>query len=153
MLPVARRDKLLTESIGNELLVYDRKVDRARTLTPTNALVWRNCDGNTSVAQLTEILAKELGAPADEEIVWQALEELERARLLEHSVEEQSFSAHGRRGVRSSTLGIPRALALLASLFQSITAPMPAPEVNVQSGNNAVHTGGKAGVPHSSQAV
>ncbi len=83
MKPSARREGLVVTELRNELLVYDRESHRAHCLNPTAALVFKHSDGNTSVAELSRLLSRELDAPADEGLVWLSLERLARASLLE----------------------------------------------------------------------
>src|SRR5688500_2189312 len=74
MKPIARRENLLVEEIGGEVVVYDRESDRAHSLNQTAALVWRHADGERSVAELAALVGSEFGAPADVELVRMALE-------------------------------------------------------------------------------
>ena len=78
MLPEARRDRLLIQEVGEELVVYDRERHRIHRLNRTAALVWHHCDGRTSVSDLAALLARELNLPADEGLVWLILDWLEK---------------------------------------------------------------------------
>jgi hypothetical protein len=81
-LPAAREEGLIVQELADEVLVYDRERYKAHCLNKTAALVWRHCDGKTSIAQIARLLENELKAPVDEEIVWLAMEQLQKARLL-----------------------------------------------------------------------
>src|SRR3712207_4559485 len=83
MFPHARHDGLTVHELPEETLVYDRQRHRAHCLNRTAALVWRQCDGRTSIAQLAENLQRDLQAPVDESVIRVALDELERAHLLQ----------------------------------------------------------------------
>jgi hypothetical protein len=83
MKPRARRDGLVVTELPDELLVYDLERHKAHCLNPTAALVFKHCDGGTSVKQIAGALSRELDAAADERLVWLSLERLEKARLLE----------------------------------------------------------------------
>src|SRR6266849_515680 len=85
-MPHAREAGLLTQELPDELLVYDLERHRAHSLNRTAALVWRHCDGKTSVAEIAGLLNRELSLPADEQVVWMALARLQRARLLQERV-------------------------------------------------------------------
>jgi hypothetical protein len=74
--PDARTEALLTETVDDELLVYDLERDRAHCLTPAAAAVWRACDGERTPAQIARV------AGLDEAVVAQALRELAEAHLL-----------------------------------------------------------------------
>ena len=68
--PLARSDELIIEEIGDELLVADRKNNRAHSLNALAARVWHACDGETTTEQL---VAK---VDADPDAVAHALAEL-----------------------------------------------------------------------------
>ncbi len=84
--PRARKEGLLVEELPDETLVYDLKRDKAHCLNPTAALVWQHCDGQTTVAELAALLEKGLEIPANDVLVWMALERLRRAHLLTEPV-------------------------------------------------------------------
>ena len=50
-MPRARQDELVVEELSDETLVYDLKRHKANCLNRTAALVWQDCDGQTSVSQ------------------------------------------------------------------------------------------------------
>lgn len=86
MFPKARREKLTIRDLPDETLVFDHERDKAHCLNCTVALVWRHCDGQTSVAELTRILHETLAVPAEEAVVQLALEQLGSRNLLEQPV-------------------------------------------------------------------
>ena len=65
-LPAARQAGLVVRELPGETLVYDLENNKAHCLNGTAALVWRRCDGQTTVAELAQTLHEELGLPADE---------------------------------------------------------------------------------------
>jgi hypothetical protein len=108
------------EELPDEVLVYDLKRDKAHCLNPMAALVWRHCDGETSVAEMVRLLQAELKTPVDEELVWFALDQLEKSFLLQ---ERQTRPL----GDRLSRRELVRRLGLTAGvtlpLITSILAP------------------------------
>ena len=82
VLPKARKDDLVTRQIPGELLIYDLKRHRAFCLNDTAATIWKNCDGKRTVAELTAKLEKNFQTRIDEQVVWLALDQLEKSRLL-----------------------------------------------------------------------
>src|SRR5688572_13336501 len=86
MTPTARKDGLLVQEIGEEVVVYDRERHVIHSLNQTAVLVWRHCDGQTSISDLAALLHRETQLPADEELVWLALARLSKARLLQEHV-------------------------------------------------------------------
>lgn len=125
-LPRARTDGLVIETLGDETLVYDLRRHRAHCLNLAATLVWRRCDGRTPVAAAAEQLGAELGVPEADDLVWTAVEQLARARLLE---EAPSFPAPRSRYARRAViraLGLSAAAALLAPLVDSVVSPVAA---------------------------
>ena len=76
----------MVEELQDETLVYDLKRHKARCLNHTAALVWRHCDGQTTVAEVAALLEEQWAIPADEAVVWMALDRLSRAHLLSDRV-------------------------------------------------------------------
>jgi Coenzyme PQQ synthesis protein D (PqqD) len=83
--PKARDNQLLVEEVGNEFVVYDLKRGEVHLLNPVAALVWRSCDGRTTVAELAALLQDKLGPSATEDLVRLALDELGAEHLLEEA--------------------------------------------------------------------
>jgi Coenzyme PQQ synthesis protein D (PqqD) len=81
--PRARTSQLITKEVAGEMLVYDRNSDKAHCLNPTAALIWSHCDGQTTVAEMAKLLAGELKTPVADEVVWFALDQLEKISLLQ----------------------------------------------------------------------
>ncbi len=120
MQPKARQEKLTVRDLPDETLVFDHARNKAHCLNRTVALVWRHCDGKTSVAELAWMLNAELGIPAEESVVGLALEQLGSRHLLEQPVEPLAgFARLSRRDVLKKL-----ALAAVAMpLVMTITAP------------------------------
>jgi len=55
--PAVRRDEILSESVRDELVVYDGRSNLAHALDPIAAAIWNLCDGNHGI----EEIAAELG--------------------------------------------------------------------------------------------
>jgi DNA-binding MarR family transcriptional regulator len=118
--PLARSQGLVVEELGEELLVYDLETDRAHSLYPEAAQVWRSCDGGTSVESLAARLE------LDAETVGRALDELEACDLLESAAPPAGGSTRRELTVRAVKAG---ALVAAAPLIVSVTAPSPASAV------------------------
>jgi hypothetical protein len=119
--PQARRDELLEETIGEELLLYDQSSHTAHCLSAIAACVWRHCDGKRNVAQLAEI------AGVGEDVVADALHELREQNLLaaELQLMQSAVPSISRREAigRVARYG---AAAAAAPLIVSATAATPA---------------------------
>ena len=82
ILPKARILSVEVTEVGDELAVFDLLRDRAHRLNASAALVWRHCDGVTTVSEAAELLRVRLGAPSAEACVVQAIRRLAKAGLL-----------------------------------------------------------------------
>jgi hypothetical protein len=87
--PKVRKEKLIVQQFKDELLVYDKQSHKAHCLNGTAALVWKRCDGRTSVTEISRRLGKEMEGEAvvDERLVWYALKQFERDHLLEEKLD------------------------------------------------------------------
>jgi hypothetical protein len=127
MKPRARSDELIVSEVEDEVLVYDLKRDRAHCLNRTSAFVWRHCDGEATVAELTALLRRELEAPVDERAVWLALDQLGRANLLRERLASPAHATDiSRRAfVRKAGVSLVGGAILLPAVT-SIRAPVAA---------------------------
>jgi hypothetical protein len=125
MEPLARRDGLIVETLVDEILVYDLESHRAHCLNETAAVVWRHCDGQTSVRDLAARAEQELGTPVDEAVAWLALDQLDRARLLSEPVSRPARASSFSRRDLLRKAGLVGA-ALAAPAVVSIVAPSAA---------------------------
>jgi hypothetical protein len=119
--PRARRDGLLEETLGEELILYDQNSHTAHCLSPIAACVWRHCDGECDVSELAEL------AGANKSLVVDALHELREKDLLdaEPTLTESTVPGVSRREaiIRAARYG---AAAAGASMIVSATAATPA---------------------------
>ena len=126
MKPRARTEGLVVKELDGEVLVYDLKRHQAHCLNPTAALVFRSCDGQTSVKEIARHLHSKLKAPADERLVWLALDRLGRARLLEERTSPPPELVRCSRREWMRKVGLVGGLTVLLPLVTSIVAPTPA---------------------------
>ena len=123
--PKAREEGLIIEPLDGELLVYDTKSHRSNALNATAALIWRHCDGKTSIPDLARRLAAELGAPEDEALALLALDRLAKAKLLEENRLPEGAEKVTRRSV-ARRLALVGGMTVLLPVIQSIVAPTAA---------------------------
>jgi len=83
MKPLARKSGIFAENLPEEVVLYDKTNDKVHCLNKTAAAVWENSDGSKTVDELARAIEAKSGAPADRNLVLQALEELEEAGLME----------------------------------------------------------------------
>lgn len=117
--PQARRDGLVVRDLPDEVLVYDLEDNKAHCLNQTAAAVWRHCDGETTVSEMSFRLAREFSTPVDEDVVWLALETLSKSSLLEEPVVRPTpglarRDVVRRAGLAVSVLAVPAVFSVLA---------------------------------------
>jgi hypothetical protein len=117
--PKRRRQGIRVEEFQNEVLVYDLDRHDAHCLNSVAVSVWQLADGTLSVEEIAGRLAA-AGAEPDETVVWRALEELEKASLLETPLPTDDATLSRRQMV--GKLGWAAALPFVLS----IAVPKPA---------------------------
>ena len=118
-LPKARTSQLIIKELPDETLIYDQEHDRAHCLNNTAAVVWRECNGENSIAKITASLQNHVGEPVREELVWLALDQLEEFKLLDRAPANPMKNVSRRAVIRA--LGLT---AVAAPLVASIIVPM-----------------------------
>lgn len=124
MLATSRKERLLVQQVGEELVVYDQDRHWAHRLNQAAALIWQHCDGKTTIPQLASLLKSRLNLPADEELVWHALKRLEKAHLVRESATRPVHAVSRRQLLRK--FAKVAALGLLVPAVTTIVAPTPA---------------------------
>ncbi len=130
LMPHARQDDLVVEELPDETLVYDLERHKALCLNRTSVLVWRRCDGRTTVAEVAVLLERELKIPADEAVVWMALDRLGRAHLLKERVTLPGNRARYTRREVLRTLRRVAGISLLLPVIESIVSPLAAAQAS-----------------------
>lgn len=120
VLPRARTEGLVISELDAETLVYDLERHEAHCLNQIAALVWKRCDGKTSVAKMTGVLQKKLDTSVDVDIVWLAINQLQRFHLIDNQVVANRSVSRRRLLLKYA----PAALAL--PVIMSIRAPAAA---------------------------
>jgi len=136
--PQARRNQLVIQELADEVLVYDLERDQAHCLNQTAAMVWQHCDGKSDAAMIAVRLGDELQAPVDERMVWFALEQLGRDKLLEERIVPPPAIAGMTRRQMVRTMGLAAVVAV--PLITSIVAPRPAQAVSCSGSGVACTT-------------
>ena len=127
-LPLARKESLIVKEVGNETLIYDVETDQAHCLNDTAARVWKSCDGNTSVKDISSLLSAGLNSPVDENVVWLALDQLEKFKLLSHTPAKPAHLSGISRRQAVRALGLAAImLPMVTSLVVPVAAQMGSP--------------------------
>lgn len=113
--PRARTADLISEPVGDELVVYDGQSSEAHCLSALASAVFAAADGNTSPADLAAIASAKLGEPVDVPTVEQALTELEDRGLVE-------VGGVSRRGFMQRSAAVGGA-AFAATMVTSVLTP------------------------------
>lgn len=120
--PEARKEGLVVHELSEEVLVYDLDRHKAHCLNKTAALVWERCDGKTSVPQLAQQLETALKTRVDEDIVWLAVAQLGKSRLLKIAPETDRVGLSRRELIKRAGLGAALALPLVTSIIAPTAA-------------------------------
>lgn len=122
--PLSRKDNIVVQESGDEVLLYDLNDNKAFCLNETSALVWELCDGNSSVTDINAKLGKKLKQSTSEELVWLALDQLKKEKLLTNA-EDIKIDYNGlsrRDAIRK--VGFASLVAL--PVIMAITSPVAA---------------------------
>ena len=122
MPPVARTSNVIVQEVGTDLVVYDELTDRAHSLNPVAAYVYRHADGTRDLAALASAASTELGIPNDVAIVEEALARLESVELVTGAPPASPGATMARREALRR-LGLVAAAAVPA--VTSLAAPTP----------------------------
>lgn len=118
-IPAARAEGLVVTEVGDEVLVYDQLRNHIHHLNRTSAVVWQLCDGQRAIRDLVRQARPELGAAVDENVIRLALEQLDKAGLLDRPLSLRiPVTTHTRRQVakRLAAVGAGGLLAAVASI-------------------------------------
>jgi hypothetical protein len=137
--PRARKEGLLVQEMPDELLVYDLVRNKAHCLNQTAALVWKRCDGKTSVKQMVRVLEKETESPVDEAVLWIAFDRLAKAHLLQGEARKWTGASGISRREVIRRIGAAAAVSL--PLVTSIVAPEAVQAGTCRASGTACTTG------------
>lgn len=124
ILPLYVTDNLVIKELKDETLVYNLKTNKVYCLSRTTALVWQLCDGTKSVGEISQLLSKKLNSTAGEDLIWLALKQLQKEKLI---VDNDEITARFRGMTRREVIrrvGLTTMLAL--PLISAVAAPTAA---------------------------
>lgn len=120
--PIARKAGLVIQEVPEEVLVYDLDTNKAHCLNQTAAMVWKACDGKTSISEIAALLEKESGNQVNDDLIWLAIDQLNENSLLE----EQTAMVFERNGRRDAIKKIGMASMIALPIVASLAAPRSA---------------------------
>lgn len=123
-LPVSRSQDVVVQEAGDEILIYDLRINKAYCLNQTAKLVFELCDGQRTALEISDLMSRQLKTPVHEELVWLALSDLLKNKLIEQSEQFPQTLAGNTRRELIKKVGLASMAAL--PLIASIVAPSPA---------------------------
>lgn len=122
--PRSRKENLVVQELDGEVLIYDLQTNKAFCLNITSALVWQACDGTKNIAAISKWVSEKLDSANNEDLVWLALDQLKKERLIENGAEINShFEGLSRRQViKKIGLGSMIAIPVVSSLVAPVAA-------------------------------
>ena len=126
MVPQARNERLVVQQMGDETVVYDEQRNHIHRLNRTAALVWQNCDGRQAAGDIARAVQDELGSPMTEEMVWLALDRLDKGHLLQNRLARPEAAGQVTRRQMLRKAALVGGATLLLPVVQSMIAPTPA---------------------------
>jgi hypothetical protein len=122
--PLSRKSNIVVQNLENEVLIYDLTINKAFSLNETSGLVFALCDGTRTVAGISDEMSRQLKTPVSEDLVYLALEELRKNKLLENSDElTNHFAGMSRREVVKK---VGLASMVVLPIIASVVAPSAA---------------------------
>ncbi len=113
MKPLARTDRILTEDLVHECVVYDNVRRKAHSLNRPVTWIWRHCDGLTTVEEMAVCFEQEFRCENSMDLIVSGLQQLTDADLLASPIDDQNIS-------RRSVIAVG---SVLAPVIASITVP------------------------------
>lgn len=131
MTPKARKSHLLVHQVEDEVVVYDKKRQRAHRLNDTAAKVWSLLDGERTTSEIAGDL------DVDESVVTLSIDHLASAHLLESS---EPLSVSRRKAI--GRVASAAAIGFLLPVVTSIAAPSAAQALSGSPSFQYKHFGG-----------
>ncbi|MBX7174829.1 MAG: hypothetical protein K1X72_27885 [Pyrinomonadaceae bacterium] len=120
-LPQSKTKNIVVLNLENEMLVYDLEINKAFCLNETSSIVYQNCDGKTSFAELRKRYK------FTDDLIFFTLDELKKERLIETNY-ASPFEKMSRREIVKE-IGLSTIIAL--PIISSVIAPS---SINAASG-------------------
>jgi len=121
-IPLSRKENIVVQELDGEVLIYDLTENKAFCLNRTSALVWQSCDGKKTIAEINDLLGKQLNSQVNEDVVWLALDQLSKENLIQEDYKlNEKFGGLSRREVIRK-VGLASVIAL--PVITSLVAPL-----------------------------
>jgi len=154
-----RRATIVSKAVGDGLGIFDAQLQKSYVLNATAALVFQHCDGQTTPQQLTERLCQKFNIPRNqaEQLLWLALEDLEKANLLQEKItttqaprpmitRRQALTAFAAAGLSLALMPMMSSVMLAQNPPTTTTGgpnppPPPPTEIDVQGNGVSITSG------------
>ena len=128
-IPSARNSGLVVQKLETEVLVYDTEQHKAHCLNQNAALIWEHCNGKRTVKELSNLLQAKtsganIGTKESEDLVWVALDQLEKSQLLQGTISRPEVTKGLSRRQLMKAAGIAALIAV--PVVSTIVAPKAA---------------------------
>jgi len=133
-----RAKDLLVRELRDEFIIYDPSLQTAYCLNAPAAAVWKLCDGDKSVADITHSLNQDSTAATEEELVWLAVDELNKSGLLQNEISPciQNKMLSRRDLIKKMAISVTVALPIVTSIL----LPTPADGLSPARPTRARHS-------------
>ncbi len=122
--PKLKDHNLVVQEFAKELLIYDLTKNKAYCLNETSAMIWQECDGATSILEISQKVSRKLKNEVSENIVWIAISQFKVDNLLNNNEQFTTpFDGLKRREI-IKRIGISSIIAL--PIISSIVVPTAA---------------------------
>ncbi len=115
-LPLARKSDLVMQEVGDELLVYDLKTNKAYCLNETSAQIWLLCDGKNSVSEIAKKMSEQMKTEITEDFIRIALDQLNKDEILEDGLEIRFNGLSRREIIRKVGFASVAAMPIISSV-------------------------------------
>ncbi len=130
--PKARNNEIVVQSSGDETLIYDLKTNRATCLNQISALIWKQCDGKTSIDEISNKVSITLKNLVSKDVVKLALFDLHKEDLLKsYDLTEDLLKISRREIIKkvgfSSMVALPIVATIIAPTATHAQSTCPSP--------------------------
>lgn len=119
--PISRKANIVVQDLKDEVLIYDLTINKAYCLNQTAGLVYQLCDGKRTVAEISDLMSKELKTLVSEDFVWLAVDGLKNDGLLDNGSEVTNHFVGVSRREAVKRVGL--ASMVMLPLISSMVAP------------------------------
>lgn len=121
--PESRINDIVLQDLNNKVLIYDLGNNKAYLLNETSAMIWRECNGNQTIVEISNKLSRKVKTPVSVEIVWLAISQFNTDKLLANDDLATPFDGLSRREIVKK-IGFASMVAL--PVIFSVVAPLAA---------------------------